>query len=217
VSLVLTFTPIVVGAAGIALLAEQPTATQWMGAALQVIGAGLYFAAADLSGGRTVGLVVVIAGLLANAASAVMGRSINRDGRLPALVVTTVSMGIGALPLLAVGVGAQGLPRLGSTQWIIVGWLAVVNTAVAFTLWNHTLRTLPAVESSVINNTMLIQIAVLAWIFLDERLTWWQGAGLGLASLGALAVTARPAPRTAHPARLAAGPAGACKERPRTG
>ena len=40
-------------------------------------------------------------------------------------------------------------------------WLALVNSAFAFTLWNRTLRTLSATESSVINNTMLIQIAIL--------------------------------------------------------
>ena len=47
--------------------------------------------------------------------------------------------------------------------------VAVVNTAFAFTVWNHTLRTLTAVESSVMNNTMLIQVAVLAWLILDEK------------------------------------------------
>jgi drug/metabolite transporter (DMT)-like permease len=42
---------------------------------------------------------------------------------------------------------------------LIIGWLSVINTAFAFTLWNHTLRTLTAVESSVMNNTVLVQIA----------------------------------------------------------
>lgn len=50
----------------------------------------------------------------------------------------------------------------------LIAWLAVVNTALAFTLWNMSLRHLSAVESAGINNSMLIQIAMLAWIFLDE-------------------------------------------------
>jgi drug/metabolite transporter (DMT)-like permease len=33
-------------------------------------------------------------------------------------------------------------------------------------------------ESGIINNTMLIQIAVLAWIFLGERVTWLEAAGM---------------------------------------
>jgi drug/metabolite transporter (DMT)-like permease len=71
--------------------------------------------------------------------------------------------------LLAVAVAHDGVPRLSLSSWLVVGWLAVVNTAVAFTVWNHTMRRLSAMESSLINNTMLVHVAVLAWIFLGER------------------------------------------------
>ena len=74
-------------------------------------------------------------------------------------------MAVGAAVLLGIGIGTQGPPTLSLQGWGIVLWLAVVNTALTFTLWNHTLRSLSATESSVINNTMLIQIAVLAWLF----------------------------------------------------
>ena len=80
-------------------------------------------------------------------------------------------------------------------QWLLVAWLAVVNTALAFTLWNHTLRTLTAVESSVINNTMLPQIAILAWVFLDEPLNLRQIIGISLVGVGTLVVQLRRAPR----------------------
>jgi drug/metabolite transporter (DMT)-like permease len=68
----------------------------------------------------------------------------------------------------------------------------VVNTAFAFTLWNHTLRTIPAMESSIINSTMLIQIALLAWLFLGENLTTQEWIGVILAGLGVLLVQLRP-------------------------
>lgn len=74
---------------------------------------------------------------------------------------------------------------------MIILWLAVVNPAFAFTLWNRTLRTLSAMESSIINNTMLFQIALLAWVFLGERLTGRQALGMVLAALGTLAVQVR--------------------------
>ena len=64
----------------------------------------------------------------------------------------------------------------------------MVNTALAFTLWNSSLRILSATESSIINNTMLVQIAVLAWLFLGERLSWGDVVGLILAAIGALLV-----------------------------
>ena len=45
---------------------------------------------------------------------------------------------------------------------------SIGNTALAFTWWNLSLQRLSAVESAGINNTMLIQIGLLAWVFLDE-------------------------------------------------
>lgn len=64
----------------------------------------------------------------------------------------------------------------------------MVNTALAFTLWNNTLRTLTATESSVINSTMLPQIAILAWLFLGEPLNLQQMIGIILVGIGMLTV-----------------------------
>jgi drug/metabolite transporter (DMT)-like permease len=83
------------------------------------------------------------------------------------------------------------LPELSLGNWLLVIWLAVINSAVAFTLWNHTLRTLSAMESSILNNTMLIQIAILAWIFLGESISLLKMAGLLLAAFGTLIVQLR--------------------------
>ena len=59
---------------------------------------------------------------------------------IDALTVTIVSMGIGSLLLLATGVLVEETPRIDLAGWLIIIWLAVVNTTFAFTLWNHTLR-----------------------------------------------------------------------------
>ena len=109
-------------------------------------------------------------------------------GSLHPLAVTTISVGVGGVALLAVGISTQGLPRLSPINWAFVGWLAAVNTAFAFTLWNHTLRTLSAVESSIINSTMLVQIPLLAVLLLGEQLTGREILGMALAGLGALIV-----------------------------
>ncbi len=106
--------------------------------------------------------------------------------------LTALSMAIGSAVLLAGGVLLEGVPRPDGRGWLIVAWLAVVNTAFAFTLWNHTLRTLTAVESSVVNNTMTIQIAVLAIVFLGEQLGPMQLLGLVLAAVGAAVVQVAP-------------------------
>ncbi len=187
VSLFLSFTPALVALVGIPLLSENPAPMQWGGMLLYLIGALVYLLPVEIPLAAA-GLAAAVIGLLANAGSSILGRSVNREEHLHPLVVTVVSMGIGALVLLAVGLTSQGLPSLSWKSWGLIVWLAVVNTALAFTLWNHTLRRLTAVESSLINNTMLIQIALLAWVFLDEPLSPKGGAGITLAAVGVLAV-----------------------------
>jgi drug/metabolite transporter (DMT)-like permease len=188
VNLLLSFTAVVVTFLSILLLAEQPTRLQWIGVGVYLLGALTYFYPVALPADQLLGIVVVIGGLLSNAAATLIGRKINREGQFHPLVVTTISMGFGALVLLGIGIFTQGFPQLTLIQWGIVAWLAVVNTALAFTLWNHTLRTLSAMESSVINNAMLIQIPLLAWLFLGEGLAIQQIIGVGLAGLGILVV-----------------------------
>lgn len=188
VNILLSFTSIVVALMGILLLRERPVALQGLGIGVSILGALLFFYPITVPSGQVVGFIAVITGLLANAGSSILGRHINRTGNVPPLTVTIISMGVGAIVLLTSGILIQGMPRLSPGNWIIIAWLAVVNTAFAFTLWNHTLRTLPAMESTVINNTMLIQIALLAWLFLGEQLTLQKVAGLVVVGVGTLMV-----------------------------
>lgn len=194
-SLFLSFSPVVVAFLSRVLLAERPSAGQWVGVGLYLLGACIFLYPVAFAAGQRIGIIVALVGVLANAGSAVLGRSVNRRGTLSPLLVTILSMGVGALILLTTGVIVQGLPALSPSGWLIVAWLAVINTAFAFTLWNVTLRTLSAMESSVINNTMLIQIALLAWLFLGESLGIKDVTGLLLAALGTLTVQLRGASR----------------------
>lgn len=187
-SLLLNFSAIVVTLLGMGLLHEYLTGRQWFGVALFIAGVLIYFYPVALPVHEVFGMGIGVIGVLANAMAAVMGRSINREQAVPPIAVTAVSMGIGAVILLAAGLLTQGLPSLDLKNWLIILWLAAVNTAFAFTLWNHTLQTLSAAESSIINNTMLIQIAVLAWIFLGETITPREGMGLALAAVGILVI-----------------------------
>jgi len=165
-SLVLSLTPLLVAGGSTIALAERPTIRQMAGAGLIVLGAVAYFSG-DL-GFTLVGLLASVVGLVANAVGALMGRSVNRDRALAPVVVTAVSMSSGAIALMIAGVAVEGVPAISIRAWLIIAWLAVVNTAWAFTLWNRSLQQLSATESAAINNTMLIQIGLLAWLFLDE-------------------------------------------------
>jgi drug/metabolite transporter (DMT)-like permease len=191
-SLVLSFTPLLVALVSSASLGEPPTRRQVAGAAAIGLGALLYLSG-DL-GMTAVGMTAALACLAANVASSVLGRSANRSLRLPPRVVTVLSMVVGAIALVVVGWALEGPPRMDPVGWLLVAWMAVVNTALAFTWWNESLRHLSATESSAINNLMLLQIAALAWLFLGEVPGPVQWVGMVLVTLGVLAARARPRP-----------------------
>jgi drug/metabolite transporter (DMT)-like permease len=202
-SLLLSFTAVVVALASVAQRRERPRALQWAGIGLAAIGAVVYFVPARDGAGSPLGFTWAGITVVANAAAALLGRRVNRASVARPIVVTAISMGVGAGLLLAAGFSVEGLPRLSPPSWGLIGWLAVVNTAVAFTLWNRSLRTLSAVESSVLNNTMLVQVAILAWLFLGETHGALGIAGLVLVALGTLLVQLRAgsAPPSGPPTR----------------
>ncbi len=203
VNLAWSFSSVLVAVLGVMFLGERPGWRQWLGVGLAVAGAVVFFAPWRWGAGSEgqgygelayVGFAAAAVGVLANAVSSILGRGVNRSGRLDPLVVTTVSMGSGAVVLLVTGLITQGLPVISWQGWAIIAWLAVVNTAVAFTLWNRTLQTLSAVESSVINGTMLLWIPLLAVAFLGESLTGIELAGLVVVGVGTLLVQLKRIP-----------------------
>lgn len=205
VNLVLSTIPVAVALIAIGRRSEAPSPGQAAGVLLLIIGAVLYFGPLDIGDAGLFGIGAAVLCVAASAASSHLGRDLARDAmaRLGGSIgLTAISMAVGAVVLLAVGLVVEGVPALDLRGWAIIAWLGVVNTAFAFTLWNHTLRVLTAVESSVINNTMLIQIAILAVIFLGERLGPLQIAGLACAALGALTVQLVPALRRRTATRI---------------
>jgi drug/metabolite transporter (DMT)-like permease len=204
VSLLLNFTPLIVAVMGMFLINEKLSVLQWIGSIIFIVGILTYFLPISLAGNEEIGLVIMFIGVLANAGAAVIGREINRNGSISPLVVTFVSMGAGAIILLISGFVVEGFPTINIKIGIYLLWLAVINTAFAFTLWNLTLRSLTAVESSIINGTMLIQIALLAYYFLDEEISLQKGIAMLVAAAGAALVQMkrRRALKTYHKNKL---------------
>ena len=190
-SLLFNFIPLLVAMFSIIVLHEIPSRLQWVGIAVFLLGVSIYFFPVSFANGRGIGFVFAAINVTGAATASVLGRKINREGTISPLVVTGISMGIGSFFLLGTGVVVQGLPPISLSAWGVIGWLAVVNTAFAFILWNSSLQILSAVESSIINNMMLVQIAVLAWLFLGEQPTARGLAGLALAVVGVLLVNLR--------------------------
>ncbi len=190
-SLLLSFTPVVVTLGSGRTAGEGAAGRQWVGMAVAATGAAIYLGP-DIGVTSALGLGVGLVGLASNAGASLLGRVVNRDAALSPLAVTAPSMAVGGAVTLVTGMLVDGLPHLTLATWGIVVWLAVVNTAFAFTLWNRTLQSLTATESAAINNTMLVQIAVLAWLVLGEDLTSVQWFALLVVSIGIWLVRRRP-------------------------
>lgn len=193
-SLLLNLSSLVVAVTGIFVLSERLSMLQWGGVLLNLLGVIVFFYPPVLPGQEWIGIIVVLIGMLANSASALLGRKINRQAHLPATLVTTVSMGIGGPLLLIGGWLTQPAPQLNSISWLIIFWLALVNTALAFSIWNYTLRVLRAMESTFINSTMMIQIALLGWIVFNEDLSGLKIVGMVLALAGLILTQLRRQP-----------------------
>jgi len=188
VSMMLNLTPVFVALAGIFLLSERPSSFQWLGVLVASAGIAVYFLPAQMPQTQLLGLAIALLCVMSNTGSALLGRYVNQRSNLSPLIITFVSMGIGAILLLIIGLVFQGIGKLSLMDWGIIIWLAIINTAVAFTLWNKSLKVLSAVESSILNSLMLPQIAILAVVFLGEGLSMKQISGLVLVSIGVLLV-----------------------------
>ncbi len=191
VNLIWSFSSVAVALLGIVWLGEIPSSFQWLGILLALIGAMIYFYPVSIPRAQYIGVIVSFVGVGANAISSILGRSINRLKEHHPLVVTVISMGAGSVLLLGVGLSTEGIPVIDIKGWGIILWLAIVNTAFAFTLWNHTLRSLSAVESSIINSTMLIWIPIFAVAFMGELVTPKAIIGLVIVGIGSLIVQVR--------------------------
>ena len=191
-SLILNFSAPVVAVLSIFLLKETPSLLQWGGIVVFLLGVAVYFFPLSLSNSSVLGFILAGFTVLANAGASLLGRAINRLRNIPAGVVTALSMSIGAVLLLGIGITIEPFPMISPLNWLVIVWLAAVNTALAFALWNKSLQVLSAVESSVINNTMLIQITLLAWLFLGESLDLKAVIGLLLAAVGVFLANYKP-------------------------
>lgn len=187
-NLILNFNNLGAALLGAIWLSERPTWLQWTGIGLALIGALIYFLPVDIPRAQWIGVLAALVCLTANIVAVTVGREVNSSRAYAPLMITTISMGVGSVTLLAAGLLVEGIPSISLRNAVFILWLAAVNTAFAFTLWNHTLRTLTAAESSICTGTMLIWIPILAVVFLGETLDAKAIIGMAAVAAGTLIV-----------------------------
>ncbi len=167
-SLILNLTPIIVLIFAVPWLGERPSKLETILIILGIFGVILYFLPLDFAGISILGLFIAIISLLANSGSAIVGRAINRVRDTPTLVITGIMMSTGSLFLMLFSLVLETQVSLSPISWFYILWLAVFNTALAFTLWNRSMGILRAIDMTLINSTMMPQIVILSIIFLGE-------------------------------------------------
>lgn len=189
VSFLMSLSPLLVLIGGVVWLNEIPTWWQVLGVVVSLLGSGLFFSA-GLASGQIMGIVIVLIGLLGFMAFSLLGREIAGQDQLDTLTLTTIPLAFGGGVLLLIAIPFEGIPSLSLKPMGIVLWLAVVNTALGYLLYNHALRALTALEMNMMLKLTPLGTALLAWWLLGEKLTLRQIVGMLVMIAGVVIVQA---------------------------
>lgn len=188
-ALMLGLTPLLVLVLGIVWLREIPTRAQVIGLTIAMIGTALFFST-GLALGAWWAVAVVSIGLIGFAFFGILGRAIARDQQADTLSLTALPLAIGGALLLMIAVPTEGLPHFSASALFIVLWLAAVNTAFAYLIYNHSLQVMTALEMNMLNNLAPLITAGMAWLFLGEKLEPIQAIGI-IVALGGIFLAQR--------------------------
>ena len=188
VTFILNLTPIFVLGLSVFFLNERPSTLQLMGIALTLSGVVIFFYSALLDIGMITGVLITLISGVGWAIYMIISRYYLRINYENVITLTSISMLFGGLMLLSATIITGNIVNVSFNNWIMILWLSIVNTVVAFFLWNHALKTLKAVEQSILQNTMLLQITILAVIFLQETINEQKILGMAIVFIGVLIV-----------------------------
>lgn len=186
-SFIFSMAPILILFLGIIWLKEIPTLGQVIGLALTIGGSILFFNM-DLNTGEPLGIGMVCLGLGTFAVFGIMSRGVVKRGQVDTVSLSALPLGFGGGLLLMLSLTLEGIPKFSWTGSAIVLWLATINTSFAYLLYNHSLKTLTALEQNVILNLMPLGTVLFAHILLKEKITAFQVLGMLLVIFGVFLV-----------------------------
>ena len=179
--------------------AERLTVPRLTGVLLGLAGIGLiFFHELHVEGTR--GMLGCAAVLLASIATAHSGILVKQKaGHLNPMVLTTVQIVSGIVPLLALGLVVEGNPF--NIHWTTRGvlslfYLALMGSSLTFALLYWLYRRIPVTQTQLIPLFSTLLAVLLGAAVLNEGLSWRTAVG-GLAILSGLVVAARAKPRAA--------------------
>ncbi len=142
------------------------------------------------------GSMAVLGAALAAAISSVLVRRFAQH--LDPMILTTIQMTVGCIPLVALGLGLEGSPvyfHWTATAWTSLLYMAAVGSALAFVLLYWLLKQVGPVRTGLIIPFTTVVAVLLGVIVLGEAFTWRTGVGGALVLVGLLVAT-RKTPHT---------------------
>ena len=104
------------------------------------------------------------------------------------LKLTAVTMAIGAVPLVLVGIpslGTQNWAEISTSSWVGLGFSAFLAIGLGYVIWYTGVSRIGSAKTSLYDNLVTVFAVASAWIIMSESMTWIQilGAVLVFASL----------------------------------
>ncbi len=183
----MTFMPVAVAILASFIERTPPTRAQLAGLGIILAGIYIYFPH-NIGGARLAGVLLNVLSSSMWAVAVVLTHIAVSRMKMTSLKLTTVSMMTGSSILLLVALLHDRLYVPGAGQMLVLAYLAFVNTAFAFALYNHTMKFLGAFEIAAFQDSMVIQIGILAAIFLGESISPLMALGMLLVVAGVAVV-----------------------------
>lgn len=175
---------------GIFLLKEIPSKMQTIGILVTLCGGALFFAK-GLQAGEMIGLIIFGVGVIGFTIFGILGRQLARQRTVSTLKLTAIPLALGGAITLLVAIPLEGIPSAPPTTWGLILFLAVVNTAIGYALYNHALQVLPAFQMNIALSLTPVWTAIFGFFLLDERLLPLQMIGIGVVIAGVILVQMR--------------------------
>jgi drug/metabolite transporter (DMT)-like permease len=191
VSFLMSLSPLLILFSAAIWLNEFPKLLQILGVFVSLIGSVLFFYS-GLKPGEPLGIAITLIGMVGFTAFGILGRDVARQQRTSTLLLTGIPLAIGGGVLLIVGIPLEGWEPISLGTWLMLIWLAIINTAFAYLIYNHALKLLSALEMNIILNLAPLVTALLALTFLGESLSVVQLAGMMIMIIGVILVQAKP-------------------------
>jgi len=191
VTFILNLTPLFVLGLSILFLNEWPSKVQLIGIIMTLFGVIIFFYDALADFGTAVGVLITLVSGIGWAFYIILSRHCLSKDNESVITLTSIAMIFGAFMLLGTTGLTGNLVNVSLNGWMIILWLSIVNTAIAFFLWNHALKTLKAIEQAILQNSMLIQISLMAFFFLQEPISEYNILGMIIVFSGVLVAQLR--------------------------